>query len=481
MIGGISRSAFLVAVIVIAALPLAARHAVAAGPTFTVDSTLDQLDDDVVTPGICHTAANTCTLRAAIMEANRTSGFGATIVLPAGLYTLIIPASGSDGETNGDLNLATPDGGNPVIFIAGAGAESTIIDANQLDRVFRIEGSRTAHIDGVTIRNGFAAGTGAGGGISNGGTLTLSNATIAGSHAVAGGGIYNAGILSVIESRISQNTAPDGGGIYTIGVLADVRDSTLEGNIADFDGGGIVGTGGVVALRNSTISGNRAGFDGGGVYDFSENLSVVDTTISQNDADRSGGGVKKGDGTANVYNATIVFNHADADNDSNGIAGGISNASSGFSFVNLRNTLLAGNFTSGGPGTFSFLDDCAGALTGSGENLIRAAVVTQCTLEGDSGSWNVLNDVNTLGPLQDNGGPTQTHALLEGSNAIDGTSGSDCVDDQGVPLTTDQRGAPRVTGVSCDIGAFEVPEPSATVAIAAALATLASLRRKPRA
>jgi len=423
----VSRSALLVAAIAIASLPLAARHAVAAGPTFTVDSLLDQPDDGTM-PGTCHTAAGTCTLRAAVMQASRTSGVGATIVLPAGLYALTIPASGSDGETAGDLNLTTPDSGNPVISIEGAGAESTIIDANQLDRVFRIAYGRTAQISGVTIKNGFVVGEG-GGGIFNEGTLILSNATIESSHADSGGGIFS----------------------YASGL-----DGYLE-------------------VRNSTIKGNTADDDGGGIYDAGEFLLVVNSTISQNDADGNGGGVARYFGDANVYNTTIAFNHADADNDGTGRGGGVYNSG----VFNLRNTLLAGNLTSGGPVTFSFNDDCSGSLTGTGKNLFWEAPVS-CKLSGDAGSWSMLNDLNTLGPLQDNGGPTQTHALLAGSNAIDGTDGSGCVDDQGVPLTTDQRGSPRVSGPRCDIGAFEVPEPGAMAAFAAAIATLASLRRVPR-
>ncbi|HEX7541831.1 MAG TPA: hypothetical protein VF352_06850 [Anaerolineales bacterium] len=96
--------------------------------TFTVNSTLDQ-PDELTIAGTCHTSANTCTLRAAVMQANRRSGAGATILIPAGIYTLTIPIKGGDGEENGDLNLTTPGSGNPVITITGASA--TTIDANQ--------------------------------------------------------------------------------------------------------------------------------------------------------------------------------------------------------------------------------------------------------------------------------------------------------------------------------------------------------------
>ena len=85
-------------------------QAAPAAVTFTVNSTLDHTDDLTV-PGTCHTAANTCTLLAAVMQANWTSGAGATILLPSGTYALTIPAAGADGEENGDPNLTTPGSG----------------------------------------------------------------------------------------------------------------------------------------------------------------------------------------------------------------------------------------------------------------------------------------------------------------------------------------------------------------------------------
>src|SRR5207247_1728882 len=106
--------------------------------TFTVDSTLDYPDDNAIPHGTCHAVINKCTLRAAIMEANRTTGPGADIIVPAGIYTLTIPISGSDGDDSGDLNLYGPPSGNTVINIVGAGAATTIVDANQLDRLLSV-------------------------------------------------------------------------------------------------------------------------------------------------------------------------------------------------------------------------------------------------------------------------------------------------------------------------------------------------------
>jgi len=102
--------------------------------------------------------------------------------------------------------------------------------------------------------------------------------------------------------------------------------------------------------------------------------------------------------------------------------------------------------------------------------LSNSLVEGACVIEGDlvSGGDNIESPGDTcgfvnhsvaaedlaLGPLQDNGGPTETHALRDGSVAIDQIPAVDCVDADGEPLTTDQRGEPRDS--MCDVGAFEV-------------------------
>jgi len=112
------RTVFMTTALLVLAVLIAPRSLAV---TFNVNSSLDQ-PDDLSMIGTCHTAANTCTLRAAVMQANRTSAPTTTIMLPAGTYTLTIPKAGVDGEENGDLNLTTPGSGNPVISIVGAGA-----------------------------------------------------------------------------------------------------------------------------------------------------------------------------------------------------------------------------------------------------------------------------------------------------------------------------------------------------------------------
>lgn len=391
---------------------------------FQVNSALDQIDDDVA-DGLCHTAAGTCTLRAAVMQANRISGAGANIYLPAGTYTLTRPAAGANGDDNGDLNLTTPASGNPVLQLIGAGAEATVIDANQLDRAVRIDPGRTANLSDLTLRNGLAVAD-SGGALKSRGVSTLTRVTIRDNQAeIYGGGIYfsgGAGIaaLSIVESTIVDNGAGSGGGLRASGRVTLER-STFSGNSAEYGGGLQVVLGGDISMINSTISSNRARFDGGGVE--MEGATIV-----------------------NVYSSTIAFNQADSDFDDIGDAGGIANQGG---TLNLRNSLLAANYVT----TQLNPDDCTGTLGSYGRNLFGD--VAGCNVVIGSGSWDFLNDPGYILPLAYNGGPTRTHALYPGSNAI---AGGDPVDGCQGPtglLVTDQRGAPRYFGNFCDIGAFE--------------------------
>lgn len=540
--------------------------------TFTVNSQLDQIDADIG-DGLCLTAAGTCTLRAAVMQANATSGEGTQINLPAGTYTLTRPAAGDNDPESGDLNLIKPASGDPVIHIVGESAATTTIDANSLDRAFAVEGGRAATISGVTIENGYrenldgpaeggaivnigrltvaacvirdntATGLKAeGGGIANGGRLAIVNCEISGNAAegdsASGGGVYNFGHLevsgSLIEgnwtagntyfgggimsdgnqsvvtvtdsairdntsqygggifnalgglvltgSVVNDNTAAVGGGIYLDLGAGDIVDSTISDNNAS-SAGGVYGStttnvlrstisgnggdgpfargggfinreGGVLTITASTISSN-ASRAAGGIYNAGS-MFLVNSTLSLNDAFDIGGGVYN-DGTANVYNTTIFANQADADLDFIGDSGGVfSRAGATF---NLRNTLLAGNYRSGAPE----YDECGGFITSYGVNLIGIETLdgdsVNCAVDESFGPWAFLNDLSTIDGLANNGGPTATHALLPGSNAIDGGDPDNgCVDFNALPLATDQRGAARVQGDHCDIGAFEYGE-----------------------
>jgi CSLREA domain-containing protein len=262
-------------------------------------------------------------------------------------------------------------------------------------RIFRINNNVT--ISGLTIANGI---NDRGGGILNSGTLTLTDSTLSGNAAFAVSGLIV------------------GGGIYNVFGTVTITNSTISANRAISSGGGIYNVGpGTATITNSTISGNNVtGGPGGGIF---------------NEVDGS---------TVTITNSTIFGNTAAPGSDGGGIWNG--------STVNARNTIIAKNTAVGGP-------DFKGPLTSQGYNLIGNTSGT--TITGDA-TGNQLNVDPKLGPLQDNGGPTFTHALLSGSTAIEGgdSSGSN----------TDQRGftrpvdTPAITnaagGDGSDIGAYEV-------------------------
>ena len=346
------------------------------------------------------------------------------------------------------LSSALPDLSNTtgLTDIEGPGAASLTVARSSAAgtpdfRIFTVDANVQAQLVGLTITGGFGDPGVDGGGINNSGTLTVIDSTIENNAATPGsqysysggegGGIYNGGTLTVTNSTIDNNSATSyaGGGIDNAGTLT-VTNST----IADNSGGGI-DNGGTLTVTNSTIADNS----GGGI-DNAGTLTVTNSTI----ADNSGGGIDNG-GTLTVTNSTI------ADNSGGGIDNG------GTLTVLLDNTLIALNTS--GTGSGATPDDIAGSVSSaSAYNLI-----------GTGGSGGLVNSTNGnqvgvadpgLDPngLQDNGGPTQTIALLPGSPAIDSGSNALAVDprtDQ--PLTTDQRGIgfSRIVNNTVDIGAFE--------------------------
>ena len=428
-----------------AAIALLCSFSAHAQLTYTVNSTLDEVDSNIK-DGICQTAAGTCTLRAAVMQANRVPGGGATIILPASPtpFGLTRVSGVGDEDSWGDLDFSTPDVGNPIITVRGAGAGLTTIDANQIDRVLQVKPSRTASISDVTVRGGLL-GSGLGGaGIYNAGSLTLSRVVITNNtHVALGGGILNEGTLAVFDSTIIGNRADVGAGICTFSGGSTTVDRSMIAQNAARRGGGLFSSGPTV-IRSSLITNNSAQ-DGAGIFLGSSTLSfLTNTTVSGNFANTNGGGIYVILGTVNLNNVSVINNDADHDRDQvGGIGGGVFVVPG--AVLGLRNSLIADNTVLG-----FFDDDCNGVLTGYGRNMLR-------TTQGCSSNLAALSLITgaSVGPLQNNGGPTLTHALLAGSQAIDASLTSDPCQDQNGLLSTDQRGSPRVVGVRCDIGAFE--------------------------
>jgi hypothetical protein len=338
-------------------------------------------------------------LRTAIVAATP----GDTITVPACVITLALAAGGQ-------LTI------NKSLTITGAGPTQTILDGGGVTRVLNVS-SGTVTLAGLTIRNGNGNGTFGGGVLNNGGTLTLRSAIVTNNHAgSSGGGILNlnpSGSLTVTDSVISNNQAMGGGA-----------------------GGGGIMANGTLTLANTTISGNSAGLAGGGLV-VSGTATATNLTVSGNTSPRGGGIEVEGTNfVLTLVNGTVVGNIASA-----GPGGGLRNAPGGG--FTVRNTIVADNTATAGGA------NCSGTISSAGHNL-ETGSGCGFAQPGDLSNANPL-----LGPLQNNGGPGPTHALLPGSPAID------TGDNTGCPAT-DQRGVPRpldmlVPGSAvCDIGAFEV-------------------------
>lgn len=355
--------------------------------------TTDDTVDAVPGDGACADAGGNCSLRAAIMEANARAG-EEFINVPAGTYTLTIAGAGENAGATGDLDITSPE----FIGIYGSfdGAD-TIIDAAGIDRVLHATGAYFALAD-LTITGGNEITFGAGGILALVGTYSLYNVTVSGN-----------------QTSMLVGGAFLGGDVY-------VADSTFSGNTSTSETGGLItGSSGTAYIYDSTFSGNTAaGVIGGFGVQVGSSAYLYNSTVTDNTADDGGG----------IWTAGTIF---------------------------LQNSLVAGNTgTTAGP-------DCAvsagvGTMVSDGSNLIGDD--SDCTftpkitdLVGTGGS-----PIDPLiGPLADNGGKTQTHALLPGSPARDAAFGY-CT-------YADQRGVRRpqdgnVDGARvCDIGAFEFALP----------------------
>ena len=302
------------------------------------------------------------------------------INLPPGTYSMDIAGSDEDLGMTGDLDI-TDD--VTIIGIGTTGIESHV------GRIIHVLGGNVS-ITGLVLTQGDAnndpASGRAGGAIHNaaGSTLTLNQCTMTINQAQGGGGaIFNAGTLSLNDSTLTVNSAVGssrGGAVYNVGTMT-VTNCTLNGNSSTNGGGAVfVASAGVLNLNNVTLTDNASS---GGV---------------------GGGGIKvEPGGTVHIANSIIANNNASGAN-----------------------------------------DDCEGALTSLGSNLVEDSDGCTGLVAGD------VTDVDpSLGPLQNNGGRTLTRAPLPGSPVLDtGGAAAACE-------ARDQRGLVRPQGPACEEGAYE--------------------------
>jgi uncharacterized repeat protein (TIGR01451 family) len=449
-------------------------------------------------------------LRAAVVAANS----GDTVFLPASPshYTV----------SSGEITIAkaiTIQGAGASSSVVDAGGTSRVFHVTS-----GVPSAATVTFQDLTITGGTTTSSPGGGGVlADHGNLVFTGVAVSGNAANVtgtandgGGGIYdNDQNITLTNSTVSGNTASvtgnptsansGGGGIYQNGHDITLTNSTVSGNTASATGSSVsrVGGGGIyqdgfqTTLTNSAVSHNMASVTGssgdvaggGGIINDGSAVLLNGTTIDHNTANvasvasasRSGGGGVLDNGAGPVYvNSTI------SDNTTNALAsptnGGGGVATENVTMWQATNTTIAGNSASAATGGGVMDSDsalkfkssmiaqnssgagganCAGAgattLSSQGYNLADD-VANSCQFTAPT---DIITATPGLGPLADNGGSTQTRALLAGSAAIDKIPLASCTDQSSptpLAVATDQRGVPRPqpAGGNCDIGAYEV-------------------------
>ncbi len=336
----------------------------------------------------------------------------------------------------------------------------------------RLKGSGIRNLGFVNLSHcsvrdhGLRSYPGGGGIVNQGGVIVINQCTI---HRNAegdgcGAGLFSQdGVVTIAQSSIHDNNAYDnsnGGGLCTEGGHLWLLQSTVQDNATDGAGGGIVNRG-FMHIAESTVSDNRIVefFAGGGIWNTGD-LTAINSTVSrnQNRLTVSGGGGIFNAGRLSLRGSTVtqnqsVFESSDAD-----VARGGGILSSGGT-VTLEQTIVAGNTLQEEPfdaPPSTSPSDCAGSLTSHGYNLVGQGTGCPQDSVGDRTAAPDQIFTTVLGPLQLNGGLTETHAPLIGSPAIDAMPEDVC------QLSRDQRGGPRpedgdANGVfACDAGAVEL-------------------------
>ncbi len=442
--------------------------------TFDVTSTADD--------------GSTGTLGWAVSEANAAASASA-IVFELGTGPATITLASGPGHagtlelsnTSASVMISDGPGQGPVTV---SGSNGSDMYGNIVAPVFSVDAGVTASLSGLTITGGGAGGLSnqgtvtlsdcvisdnSGGGfinsstffrgVDNYATATLTGCTISGNSATyGGGGLRNdAGTATLTNCTISGNIGADGGGLRSYESATTLTNCTISDNSATYGGGGLYNGGGLgtykgkATLTNCTISGNSAA-KGGGVENFGSAAAFTDCTISGNTASEGGGLY----GAEGAYSATTLSDCTISGNTASSSGGGIYVYSGQFgsATVALTDTIVAGNAGSGGSASDIGGNGAASGATGT-FNLIGT---------GGSGGLasadnNLLNVTDPgLASLASNGGPTETMALLPGSPAIGAGTQADYPGST-TAITTDQRGQPLDS--TPDIGAYQTQAPQA--------------------
>lgn len=399
----------------------------ASAAVFTVNTTADTQDASAGN-GVCADSGGSCSLRAAITEANALSGAD-TITLPAGTYTQSLDVTTiEDANAGGDYDITSD------ITINGAGAAATIIQAattrnTSFQLNFDVLTGASLTLGGVTVRHGrggirFRTGAVA---------MTVSDSVIADNNAVSG--IANAG----------KTGSP---------AIVTIRNTTISGNIGG-SGAGVnnsaasTGTFLTVNITGSTISGNSTGNNpsvGGGMSNSGVGLTcnLTNSTVSGNTVPNP---LVSSDGIFNQSNATLNINFSTIAGNTNSSGNGSVGIRAISGAINIKNSILADN-SDGVAGS----SDISGTFTSQGYNHIENT--TDSTFTPTTGD--VTGTDPQLGALSNNGGSTRTQQPAMTSPVVNtipnGTNG--CGTGDGA---TSQNAVTRPQSTGCEKGSVEIP------------------------
>ncbi len=326
------------------------------------------------------------------------------------------------------------------ITIEGSGVGDNGLNINHSSGVFYLSSSATLTLSNISIT---------GGGdtsrapivIRSSSNLTLNNTTVSGNSTTGTtGGISSIGGSTVtLNNSVVSNNSGKGISSNGAGSVLTLNNSTVSGNSirpsggvnsSVFNGAGLNIGDTILSINNSTISGNSASRSGGGISASTSTITLNNSTISGNFAEQEGGGVDLYRTTATFVNSTIFSNTATTAGSGAGIYSSRTN-------VQLNNTILAGSVVG---------SDCKIGIAGTFQSDTASII--------QDGSCNTAaRDVAPrLEPLADNGGDTQTHALLGNSPARNTGDLLTCTE-------LDQVGSLRTSGDGrCDVGALEFIE-----------------------
>jgi len=456
------------------ALPLAAAVALClGGPARAATISVNDASDDSV-PGKCTLADAVLALNTASAVAACAAGDGSNDTIDLSFFTQ--PTTISIALPNSADGLSAIGISKPASIVAPLGSDGKPLVTLQRSSTsgvnFRVLGTTAdLTIHGLRISGGVS--NARGGGVYADGTANLSiensivsgNSVIGAAQTYSGGGVSSvSGNVTLTNSTVSGNSAlKNGGGIYCkVDGTITLNNSTVSGNFAYDSGGGIYNFAGNVVLNGSTVSGNTAGIvysdgtntfprggnKGGGIFVYRKAI-LTNSTVTGNSVNFFGGGIY-------AY-ALQVGRPARVD-------GGPQAAHNGTGSVYLSFSTISGNKvypnygSTGGIIATYYLQSTGSIISGNDAGDVQAGN----SMFDFVGSNNLVTDppfnapLDTLscdpmlGPLADNGGPTMTMALLNGSCAVDAGPVT-----PPAGITTDQRGQPRPVGAATDIGAVE--------------------------